>query len=228
MSEYKKETTRFGERTTHPAYGMLSFSRRTGSKTPLFGSSIEHRDTIAMTLKHGDITRGLSTDWFYGDKIIAEVEMSYAQFAEAITSMNMGSGVPVTVRYTEKDGRIPECDFVSKKEQFQDELKERLSNATEISRSLISEVQKLFDEKKTITKSDKAEIINKLTKVASEINGNVNFTYEMFNEQMDKTVVEAKGEIEAFYQNKVNSIAQAVLVERKDDLFGLENPVEVD
>lgn len=228
MSEYKKEQTRFGEKTTHPAYGMLSFSRRTGGKTPLFGSSIEHRDTIAMTLTHGDITRGLNTDWYHGNGIIAEVEMSYSQFAEAITSMNMGSGVPVTVRRTEKDGRIPECDFINKKEQFQDELKERLSNATEMSRSLIVEVQKLFDEKKTLTKADKSEIINKLTKVASEINGNVNFTYEMFNEQMDKTVMEAKGEIEAFYQNKVNSIAQATLVEHKDYLVGLENPVEVD
>lgn len=227
MSEYKKETTRLGEKTTHPAYGMLSFSRRSGSKTPLFGSSIEHRDTIAMTLTHGDVTRGLNTDWYHGNGIIAEVEMSYSQFAEAITSMNMGSGVPVTVRRTEKDGKIPECDFINKKEQFQDELKERLSNATEMSRSLIREVQTLFDEKKTLTKADKSEIINKLTKVAAEINGNVNFTYEMFNEQMDKTVMEAKGEIEAFYQNKVNSIAQEALVEYKDDLISLDNPVNI-
>lgn len=118
MSEYKKETTRLGEKTTHPAYGMLSFSRRSGSKTPLFESSIEHRDTIAMTLTHGDVTRGLNTDWYHGNGIIAEVEMSYSQFAEAITSMNMGSGVPVTVRRTEKDGKIPECDFINKKEQI--------------------------------------------------------------------------------------------------------------
>lgn len=96
-----------------------------------------------------------------------------------------------------------------------------------MSRSLIREVQTLFDEKKTLTKADKSEIINKLTKVAAEINGNVNFTYEMFNEQMDKTVMEAKGEIEAFYQNKVNSIAQAALVEYKDDLISLDNPVNI-
>lgn len=227
MSEYKKEETRFGEKTTHPAYGMLSFSRRSGGRTPLFGSSIEHRDTIAMTLTHGDVTRGLNSDWYHGNGVIAEVEMSYSQFAEAITSMNMGSGVPVTVRRTEKDGRIPECDFINKKEQFQDELKERLSNATKTSRSLIDEVRSLFNEKKTLTKADKEDIISKLSKVYSEIDGNINFTYEMFNEQMDKTVMEAKGEIEAFYQNKVNSIAQAVLVEHKEDLIGLDNPINI-
>ena len=37
----------------------------------------------------------------------------------------------------------------------------------------------------------------------------------------------SKGEIEAFCQNKINSIAQAALVERKDELIGLKNPVEL-
>ena len=126
MSDYKVENTQFGTKTSHPSYGTLAFSRRTGGRgTPLFGSSIEHRDTIAMTLYHADITRGLHYDSIYGDKKIVEVEMSYSQFAEVITSMNMGSGVPVTVRWTERDGRIPDCDFISKREQFADEFKEK-------------------------------------------------------------------------------------------------------
>ena len=67
---------------------MLAFSRRTGGKNHLFGSSIEHNNVIAMTLRHGEVTRELNTDWYHGDKIIAEIEMSYSQFAEAISSMN--------------------------------------------------------------------------------------------------------------------------------------------
>ena len=124
-NDYKVEETQFGTKTSHPSYGTLAFSRRTGGATPLFGSSIEHRDTIAMTLYHANVTRGLHEDHVYGNKAIAEVEMSYSQFAEAITSMNMGSGVPVTIRWTEKDGKIPPCDFVSKREQFADEFKEK-------------------------------------------------------------------------------------------------------
>ena len=78
-----------------------------------------------MTLYHADITRGLHEGNIYGNKPIAEVEMSYSQFAEAIISMNMGSGIPVTIRWTEKDGKIPPCDFVNKREQFADEFKEK-------------------------------------------------------------------------------------------------------
>lgn len=227
MSDYKVEETRFGTKTSHPSYGTLSFSRRTGGATPLFGSSIEHRDTIAMTLYHADITRGLHSDSIYGSKVIAEVEMSYSQFAEAITSMNMGSGVPVTIRRTEKDGNIPPCDFVSKREQFADEFKEKRKQATEESQQIIKDVAELFNQKKALTKTDKQEILTKLSKLSMDIGCNMDFIADQFNEQMDKTVMEAKGEIESFCQNKINSIASAALVEHKDDILKLENPVDI-
>lgn len=228
MSDYKVENTQFGTKTSHPSYGTLAFSRRTGGRgTPLFGSSIEHRDTIAMTLYHADITRGLHYDSIYGDKKIVEVEMSYSQFAEAITSMNMGSGVPVTVRWTERDGCIPDCDFISKREQFADEFKEKRKEVTMESQQIIKDVTELFNQKKTLTKSDKQEILSKLNKLSMEIGCNMDFIADQFNEQMDKTVMEAKGEIESFCQNKINSIASAALVEHRDDFLKLENPVDI-
>lgn len=227
MSNYKTENTQFGTKTSHPSYGTLAFSRRTGGKTPLFGSSIEHRDTIAMALYHADVTRGLHSDSIFGNSKIAEVEMSYSQFAEAITSMNMGSGVPVTIRWTEKDGVIPSCDFVSKREQFEDEFKEKRKKATDESQQLIKDVTEMFEQKKNLTKADRQEILSKLSKLSMDIGCNMDFISEQFNKQMDKTIMEAKGEIEAFCQNKVNSIANAALVEHKDDLLGLENPVDI-
>lgn len=227
MSDYKVEETQFGTKTSHPSYGTLAFRRTTGGATSLFGSSIEHRDTISMTLYHADITRGLHEDRIYGNRSIAEVEMSYSQFAEAITSMNMGSGVPVTIRWTEKDGKIPPCDFVSKREQFVDEFKEKRKKATNEAQQLLKDVEELFIQKKTLTKADKNMILNKLHHINMDIGCNMDFIADQFNEQMDKTIMEAKGEIEAFMQNKVNTIASAALVEYKDDLLALENPVDV-
>lgn len=227
MGDYKVEKTQLGIKTSHPSYGTLAFNRRNGGSTPLFGSSIEHRDTIAMTLYHADITRGLHYDSIYGNKKIVEVEMSYSQFAEVITSMNMGSGVPVTIRWTEMDGRTPACDFVSKREQFADEFKEKRQEATEESLQIIKDVTELFNQKKTLTKADKQEIISKLSKLSMDIGCNMDFIAEQFNEQIDKTVMEAKGEIESFCQNKINSIANVALVEHKDELLKLGNPVDI-
>lgn len=225
--EKNVEKTKFGVRTTHPSYGTLLFSRRTGAKEALFGSSIQHRDTICMTLHHASIERGLNRDWIHGDKVIAEVEMSYSQFAEAITSMNIGTGIPVTVRYTEKDGNIPPCDFVSKREQFEDEFKLQRENATRLSAELIQEVTELFNQKGTLKKADKEEILRKLNNLKMDIGINTDFIVNQFNEQMDKTVTEAKGEIEAFCQNKINAIASAALVEHREEFRKLESPVDI-
>lgn len=149
-NEYKVEETKFG--TSHPSYGTLLFNRAYGGKTPLFGSSIEHSNVITMELRHADITRRLSGDDIFGDKPIVKVEMSYSQFAEAITSFGQGTGIPVTIRYTEKDGKIPPCDFISKREQFIGEFKEQTNKAVKKSKELIDEVAELFSSKKTLTK----------------------------------------------------------------------------
>lgn len=217
----------FKNKETHPSYGMLQFSRTTGGKTSLFGSSIKHKDTIKMCLRHGDVARDLNNDWFFGGDVIVEVEMSYSQFAECITSMNMGSGVPVTIRYTEGQERIEDCPFVNKKEQFEKEFKEHLNKANAKANNLIDDVVKMFEDKKSIGKKDKENILMKLQMIYNEINANGEFIYNQFNEQMDKTTLEAKGEIEAFMQNKINSIANVALVDKKDDFKLLENPVEI-
>ncbi len=211
----------------HPSYGLLQFSRMSGGLTNLFGSSIQHKDTIRLRINEGGVKRDLSTDWYCDDGRIIEVEMSYSQFAEAITSMNVGSGVPVTIRWVRGEGSIEPCPFTNKKQQFEEEFKHRLDKANETANQLILNVEKLFEEKKNLTKKDKDEILSMLTKIYQSINGNSDFVYRMFNEQMDKTTTEAKGEIEAFMQNKINSIAQAALVEQREQFLSLENPVSI-
>lgn len=228
VNEYKVEETDLGTRTTHPAYGTIMFNRAQGSRTHLFGSSIEHSNVITMELRHADITRGLHRDWIQGSKPIAEIEMSYSQFAEAITSFGCGTGIPCTIRYTEKDGNMPKCDFVSKREQFTDEFKERREEAVSESKELIKEVAELFSQKKALTKADKESVMKKLNKLSMDIGCNMDFIADSFNEQMDKTVMEAKGEIESFCQNKINAIASAALAEHRDEILQLENPVDIE
>ena len=224
-NKYKVEQTQFGTKTTHPSYGTLRFSRVTGGETSLFGSSIKHRDTIIMELYHASIERNLYRDWIDNNRPIAKVEMSYSQFAEAITSFGCDSGIPVTIRLTEKDGQIPECDFVSKREQFTDEFKEKRKQVMDNSQQLIQDIADLFSQKKTLTKAEKEHIMEKLNMLYNDIGTNMDFVADQFNKQMDKTVKEANGEIEAFCQNKINTIANVALVEHRDELLKLENPV---
>lgn len=216
----------------HPSYGMLLFSHTHGGERELFGSSIKHNDTIRMYLKHGEVKRDMNSDWYTGRDMIVELEMSETQFAEAITNMNFNDGVPVTIRYTEKDGIIDPCPFISKHEQFEQELNKNLDKANEITNSIIDETTELFKKKGTITKSEKNRILSLLYDLSRNINGNRDFIYSMFNEQMEKTIHEAKGEIEAFIQNKMHSIAAKVIYEHNADVLDktsqIKNPIEIE
>lgn len=213
----------------HPAFGMLGFSRVTGGDRTLFGSSIKHNDRIMLVIKRAEEERSLHSDRYFGKsgKII-EVEMSYSQFAEAITAMNVGDGVPCTIRYTEKDGYIPMIsENNSKRQQFVNEFSRTIRKAMDQVQDVVTEIQNTLDTKKTLGVKDRKELVSKLQQVKYNIGCNLDFCADQFNEQMDKTVSEAKGEIEAFCQNKINSIASAALVERKDEMKTLENPVEL-
>ena len=102
----------------HPSYGVISFSRTYGGEKNLFGSSIKHQNTIRMKVSHAKLERRLNEDHVYEKDKIIEVEMSEAQFAQAITSLNSAAGVPVTLLYTQKEGKIPPCNFSNKRETF--------------------------------------------------------------------------------------------------------------
>lgn len=212
----------------HPAFGMIGFSRVSGGENVLFGSSIKHNDRIVMTLKHGEQDRCLHEDGYYGRGLIAEVEMSYSQFTECITAMNVGDGVPCTIRYTEKYGHIPAiAENNSKRERFRNEFSDTILKAMDQVQDQINEIQKSLDDKKSLGVKDRKEMISKLQQVKNNIGVNLDFCVGQFDEQMDKTTLEAKGEIEAFCQNKINSITQAALVENREKFVTLENPVEL-
>ena len=213
----------------HPSYGMLGFYRYQGSSArPLFGSSIKHNNLIRLVLKEGSVRRDLHRDWYYGDKTLYEVEMSATQFADLISNMNCGDGVPVTILRTENNWQIPECPFESKGEMHLKEFAESIDENSEYIKKSIDIMESLLS-KKSVTKKDREEILDLLYKVKMDINSNRKFQLRQFQEQMANTTVEAKGEIEAFFQNKLLTIAQQSMVENPEKFIeGCKSPIELE
>ena len=207
------------ERMKHPSFGTIGFSRVSRSAgTALFGSDIQHRDTIRLVIREGELIRHLNEDRTFGSNEIIEVEMSYYQFAEAITSLNQGTGVPCTIRWREGVGMIEDCPFISKKEMFNKEFSEHLDTANKKANKLIAVASELL-EKKSLTKSDREELLSRLELLRAEINGNSKFVMKQFTEATEKITTDAKAEVEAFMQNKINSVAQMALVENGEALI---------
>lgn len=132
------------EKKQYPSYGMIQLSRSSigGTGTALFGSSIMHNDVIRLTISNGFMEREDSQDNYYAKtsrkNCIVEVDMSYTQFAEAITSLNMGDGVPVTI--TNIGGQpVPKCPYEDKQKMMRKEVEDA---ADDIARKLVKEARK--------------------------------------------------------------------------------------
>ena len=80
-----------------------------------------------------------------------------------------------------------------------------------------AEVKQLLDEKRVLSKSDREWIVDVLKCAGRKLSSDLPFLNELFQEQMDKTVTEAKGEFESYQQNKTNSIALEALAGRIAD-----------
>lgn len=211
---YRVKEDHLGTCISHPAFGTIAFYKsHKGNYETLFGSSIKHRDTITCCIRHADVTRGLNNDWYHAKNDIIEIELSYTQFVEAITNIGSGTGIPCTLRYTEKDGRLPKCHYIDKYTEFQDEFREHLDQTSQEASQFLKELADLFQTKKSIGKQDRELILKRLTHLLEGQTRQSDFTLQQFQEQMDKTVTEAKGELESFLQNKMIQLASQSLLQ---------------
>jgi hypothetical protein len=190
----------------HESYAMMDISRTSCNKGQnLFGSSIKHQNTIRIRIAPAKLDRHLNRDWFHAKHTpYIEVEMSYSQFAEAITSLNQGDGVPVTLTYL-NGKQIEKCPQIDKRQEFEEEFEEEMLKIGYSLRKLTEQAESLLNDKKAPTKAEKEAILNGIKMLRQEIESNVPFIQSSFNEQMDKTVLEAKGEVEGFVMHKIIS-----------------------
>jgi len=208
---------------THESYGVIGASRITGTVRTLFGSSITHGNSVRLTIKRAEKHRSLSRNWYYGRGIVAEVEMSPTQFAEMITSMNIGDGVPCTLRYTNNYERIADPPDVSQRQVFEEEFENKIETIERLCHKGNQEIEECLLKKGTITVSERKKVANTITKLMRIVDDSIPFLQKSFNEAMDKTVNEAKGEVEAFVMNKVTSLG---IEKMKDDLIQLQETTE--
>lgn len=192
--------------TSHPSYGVMRFNKCHVHPRALFGSSIKHSDLVTLEIDYAELSRGFNGDWIHPRNHILRASMSFSQFAEAITSFGDGVGIPITLEMTEYLGRIEPLEFHGKIEQFENEFKETLDKNSETTKNAKTEIAQIL-EKKSIGKGDREKILRLLDQIISQTTSNTAFVYDQFNKQMNKTVSEAKSEIEAYVQNKMDSIA---------------------
>lgn len=192
----------------HPSYANLYIGRSfcSGRQT-LFGSSIKHSDVITLKISPASLGRGLHEDHIYAESTpYIEIDMSQAQFAQAITSLNQGEGTPVTLRRLNGE-YIEQCPFEDKRMQFDDEFSQDMRNVVNKLKEISKEAEELLESKKTLSKGDREKILSAFHNVQMELGSNMPFLFSQFNRQMEKTVTEAKAEVEGHIQSRLQDMA---------------------
>lgn len=191
--------------TTHPTYGMIGALRWTsGRGVRLFGSKLPghtagvtiriHAAAVSFEHGHEQVSAAAA-----GGRLLAEVTLSPVQWAEFITSMNVGDGVPCTVNFVAGDatghrGAVPVQD--SEPERVRGEyahlLRER-ANAIASSRKHLAE--KLRGRVSGVLAK---EVDDVLAAAEQDLRTNAPWYVQQFTEATDRVASSVKAEVDAF------------------------------
>lgn len=201
---------------THESYGMVAFSHRSGNPK-LFHSALEtHYNYVTLQIKNCRLMRSDDGDRLYGPVHgdIIEVDLSASQFAELLTTMNVAQGTACTIRRLGGKQMEPPPEIDSTTENMRSEFKAR---AKTFARDIIGKAGSVAEilKKPTLNKADRASILDVIRRVSQELEANMPFFVEMYQEATEKVVNAAKAEIEGFMVAAVRQAGLAALAAGK-------------
>jgi hypothetical protein len=191
----------------HPSYGNVTISRISGGTGAirLFGSPLAtHYGTIRLTIGGATWRHGLHHDSYYGSVRgeHVEIEMSAAQFADMITSLNIGGGTPCTIRHL-AGVQIPNPpDYATEAEHIRDNFEGSLDKYKAKARTYRKRIEELTS--KLATKA-REEIRIALDVIEDQLSSNVPFVVKQFQEATTRITSAAKAEVDAFVTGVVRA-----------------------
>lgn len=190
----------------HPAFGLIGAIRGQVTRmngqggAVLFDSDIAHTNIIRVRVKAASRKRDLHHDWIHGEEEFVEVEMSEAQWASFVSTMNVGEGVPCTVKYL-NGKEIPELPVDSRLASTMEETRAAAHHAFDE----IQEALRDFD----APGQTPAQRKRRLEMLRAKINNavpNVNYAGMVLVEQTENVVTKARADIEAYVVAKATQL----------------------
>lgn len=183
---------------THPSWGMIGASRRSngGGGASLFDSDIRHQHTVAVRVSTASRRRDLNRDWLHPTQEFVEVEMSEAQWASFVSSMNVGSGVPCTIRRREGEYLVPEAPHEPRLQESMAEVRDAAERAAE----KVSEAFAAYKAHKN------AGNLRTLEAAIDNMPSNITFAASSLSEHAENVVQRTRADIEAMVVTKAQQL----------------------
>lgn len=190
LSEYGAEV--------HPAWAMIGASRvQTGNPgATLFDSDIQHQHTVRVSISTASRKRDLNHDHLFSEREFVEVEMSEAQWASFVSSMNVGNGVPCTIRRREDEWAVPDMPFEPRLQESMNEVRDAASKAAQ----QVAEAFAAYQEKRS------AANLRTLEYAIKNMPANITFAAKSLGEHAENVVQRARADIEAMVTSKAQQL----------------------
>lgn len=199
------------ERETHPSWILVGASRVSGHRV-LFQSDVDHQHFVRVTVRRATRTRDLHRDWVHGaaSADLIEFDMSMAQWAEFLTTMNVGQGVPATLNWI--NGKAVEQEEAPERriDLTAKEVRSKTSHALDPVNAAMVRVQEALDT--NAGKRVLRDAVDSLKHAIGNLPANMAFAAKSLDEHAEKTVAHAKAEIDAM----------AIALERRAELAAAE------
>ncbi len=196
------------EETTyrHPSYGIIGFNRTSSSgNRRLFGSALDHHfHTIRVTIGHAERRTDHGLDRFRSTGQIIEIELSAAQFAEAITAMNVGDGVPCTIARMAGVGIIEEPPPVmTESTHAKSDFAARMKTFAKTLAKTRADVDKAT-EAKGVGANSRHVIREGVSLIVQEVEQNIPYFVECYQEACERVSAAAKAEADAWLTSAIH------------------------
>lgn len=183
---------------THPSWAMIGASRVSHGRhgASLFDSDIRHYHTVTVRISTASRRRDLNRDWLHAEKEFIKVEMSEAQWASFVSSMNVGNGVPCTIRRREDEYLVPSAPHEPRLQESMDEVRDAAKCAAE----KVSEAFAAYKAHKTVGN------LRSLEAMIDNMPANITFAASSLSKHAENVVQRARADIEAMVVTKAQQL----------------------
>lgn len=201
----------------HPAFACISANRVSGNAV-LYGSDFVHQHYVTIRIARSRLRRTLSNDWHHGDsRPYIEVKMSEAQWAHFVSAMNVGSGTQCTL-YSRNGEDIPGLvEPVDRRAQFAAEADERMQRAVQALKDAAEAVRE-----SGLSQKKQQALLGALDRASANIGCNLKFVADQFSEHMERTVEQAKSEVDGYIAGATRQLGLAAM--HASTVIGIEPP----
>lgn len=184
-------------RFSHPSFGEVSINRYQGGRK-LFMSPIDTQGGMTIRISSADLIHSDNgTDRVYGGtKVLAEVSLSFTQFAEVLTSG--GTPVPCTIRYIDGIDVDPFPEMPTALERLENTMEKGMKDAVADLSAVLHELDAEMQGPGGLSPTRKREVWARIRTGLKHLEVKPSWLMKMWKENTQTILVHAKGEFVAW------------------------------